>query len=57
MNFGMILIWLAFLTGSGATVLSIAHHISERQDRYRVGGHSPFNCPSYQRKARSRHMV
>ncbi len=33
MNFGMILIWLAFLTGLGATALSIAHHISERQDR------------------------
>jgi cytochrome c-type biogenesis protein CcmF len=32
MNFGMILIWLAFLTGLGATALSIAHNISGRQD-------------------------
>ncbi|MDK2832961.1 MAG: cytochrome c-type biosis protein CcmF [Methanolobus sp.] len=27
MNFGMILIWVAFLTGTGATILSLAHHI------------------------------
>ncbi|AFV23293.1 cytochrome c assembly protein [Methanolobus psychrophilus R15] len=30
MNFGMILIWVAFLTGLGATVFSLAYHLKGR---------------------------
>jgi cytochrome c-type biogenesis protein CcmF len=30
MNFGMILIWIAFLTGLGATIFSLAYHLKGR---------------------------